>query len=259
MIEILSNKNLTSRFQILVEIASSQPNVQQKDIALNLGITPQAVSDYIQQLTADGLVLNEGRSRHRVSQKGIDWMIHQLNDVKEYFISVERIIWNIRTTAALADNPIKNGQTVGLLMKEGLLYASGDISGGSTGLAVTDAVKGDIVGVTDIRGIIKMETGEVTIIEIPGIQKGKNRRVNLAQVNQIINGRRPVAYLGLESMAVLNSLSITPDILYAGSDAVIEAVRRGISPVLICVDEQLSVLTKHLDENAVAYQVFSAR
>ncbi len=92
MIDILSNKNLTTRFQIMVEIASSQPNIQQKEIAGKLGITPQAVSDYVQQLTRDKLVISEGRSRLKVSPLGIDWMIRQLNDAKEYFGSVERII-----------------------------------------------------------------------------------------------------------------------------------------------------------------------
>jgi putative transcriptional regulator len=259
MIELLSNKNLTSRFQILVEIASSQPTVQQKEIAQNLGITPQAVSDYIQKLTADGMVTSEGRSHYKVSQKGIDWLIHQLNDVKEYFISVERIIWNIRLTAALADSDIKNGQTVGMMMKDGLLVASADTNTGATGLAVTDARQGDVVGVTNIRGIIDMEKGKVTIIEVSGIQKGKLRPPKLEPIQKLITGRKPIAYLGLEALAVLNALKINPDIHYAGGDAIIEAVRHGMSPVLICVDEQLSVLTKRLDENVIEYKIFAAK
>jgi putative transcriptional regulator len=42
MVEILQNKNSATRFQILVEIAASGPNIQQKDIATKLGVTPQA-------------------------------------------------------------------------------------------------------------------------------------------------------------------------------------------------------------------------
>jgi putative transcriptional regulator len=257
MIEILSNKNLTSRFQILVEIASSQPNVQQKDIALNLGITPQAVSDYIQQLTGDGLVISVGRSHYKVSQKGIDWMIQQLNEVKEYFISVERIIWNIRITAVLAADEITNGQTVGLIMQDGLLLATGNVNLNATGLAVSGAHKGDVVGVTNIHGIIEMDKGEVTILEVPGIQKGKPVSPDLEAIRNMIQGRKPVAYLGLEALAILNALQIIPDIQYASGEAMIDAVRRGVSPVLICVDEQLSVLIKHLDDNAINYRVFS--
>jgi putative transcriptional regulator len=259
MIEILSNKNLTSRFQILVEIASCQPNVQQKDIAQNLGITPQAVSDYIQQLTTDGMVEGEGRSHHHVTQKGIDWMIHQLNDVKEYFISVERIIWNIRLTPALAESDIKNGQHIGVIMKNGLLWATRDTKSSATGLAVTDALKGDVVGITDIKGIIQMQIGEVTILEVPGIQKGRSRKVNLDLLKNELADRKPVAYLGLEALAALNTLKIKPDIPFAGGDAVIEAVRKGVSPVLVCTDEQMSVLIKRLDENGVIYHIKSAK
>ena len=70
MVDILRNKNLATRFQILVEIAANQPDVRQKYIARKLGITPQAVSDYIKQLLKDGLILAEGRLRYRVSIKG---------------------------------------------------------------------------------------------------------------------------------------------------------------------------------------------
>jgi putative transcriptional regulator len=256
--DILQNKNLTSRFQILVEIASTQPNVQQRNIARNLGITPQAVSEYIRQLSADGMVATQGRSRHSVTPKGIDWMIRQLNEVKEYFISVERIIWNIRITAAMADSDIKNGQTVGLVMRQGLLLAVEKPGNNATGLAVTDARKGDVVGITEIHGIIQMEKGEVAIIEVPGIQKGKTQSLNLEKVRKIINGRQPVAYLGLEALAVLNSLNIKPDIYYAGDKAVIEAVRKGVSPVLVCVDEQLTVLINQLTDNSIPYRTYTS-
>jgi len=47
VVEILRNKNLATRFQILVEIAASQPNIQQKNVARRFNLTPQAVSDYI--------------------------------------------------------------------------------------------------------------------------------------------------------------------------------------------------------------------
>jgi len=256
--DILQNKNLTSRFQILVEIASTQPNVQQKDIAHNLSITPQAVSEYIRQLSVDGMVATQGRSRHTVTPKGIDWMIRQLNEVKEYFTAVERIIWNIRITAAMADSTIKNGQTVGLIMRQGLLLATENAESGASGLAVTDAQQGDVVGITDIHGIIQMEKGEVTVIEVPGIQKGKTQPLKLEKVRKIIAGRQPVAYLGLEALAVLNSLKIKPDIPYAGDKAVIEAVKKGVSPVLVCVDEQLTVLINQLVENSIRYRTYTS-
>jgi putative transcriptional regulator len=61
LLEILRNKNLTTRFQILVEIAGNQPNVPQKDIAKKLGVSSQAVSDYIGQLIEEDYVSSSGR------------------------------------------------------------------------------------------------------------------------------------------------------------------------------------------------------
>ena len=52
MIEVLKNKNQTTKFQILVEIADKGPDIQQREIAREMEITPQAVSDYIAQLIA---------------------------------------------------------------------------------------------------------------------------------------------------------------------------------------------------------------
>ena len=77
MVEILQNKNSSTRFQILVEIAASGPSIQQKSIAGKLGITPQAISDYIHQLLDEALVISTGRSTYKVSTIGVNWMMSQ--------------------------------------------------------------------------------------------------------------------------------------------------------------------------------------
>jgi putative transcriptional regulator len=254
MIDILSNKNLTTRFQIMVEIASSQPNIQQKEIAGKLGITPQAVSDYVQQLTRDKLVISEGRSRLKVSPLGIDWMIRQLNDAKEYFGSVERIIWNIRITPALAETKIAKGQKISLKMKDGLLYAGREQDKSASGTAVTEAEQDEVVGIADIRGIIEMEEGEVTIIEVPGVQKGTLKAESLDILKNSLDNKNPVAYLGIEALAILNKLQVHPSIIFAGGEAMIDAVRKGISPFIVCVDEEIPVLVKRLEDARVKYK-----
>jgi putative transcriptional regulator len=50
---VLEKKREVTRFQILVEVAASQPQIKQSQIADSLGITPQAVSEYIKDLVAD--------------------------------------------------------------------------------------------------------------------------------------------------------------------------------------------------------------
>ena len=50
MANVLQSKRESSRFQILVEIAAHQPNLRQKEVASKLGVTPQAISEYIKEL-----------------------------------------------------------------------------------------------------------------------------------------------------------------------------------------------------------------
>ena len=86
MIEVLRNKNQTTRVQILAEIANSGPHIQQRDIAKKLGITPQAISDYIGQLVKDGLLTLDGHSKYRVTHEGVNWIIKVLKELEKIIV-----------------------------------------------------------------------------------------------------------------------------------------------------------------------------
>ena len=255
--EILQNKHLSTRFQILVEIASFQSGFQQKDIAMKLGITPQAVSEHIKQLVRDGLLSSSRRARLKINPKGIDWMIRQLNDVQVYFKEVERVIWNIRISAAVADADLEKGQKIGLVMRNGTLLAVDDPTCSATGTTTAGAHRGEAVGIMDIHGIIDMDAGRVTILEIPGVRKGTLGKGDLARLKDILKEKSPVAYLGIEATAALNTLGIEPDIHFASKEAMVDATLRGISPFIVCVDEELPSLIKYLEDADVLYQLRS--
>jgi len=70
--KILQSKSEMTKFQVLTEIAAHQPNVRQKEIAVKIGITPQAVSEYIKELTADGLIHSDGRVRYKITKDGLN-------------------------------------------------------------------------------------------------------------------------------------------------------------------------------------------
>ena len=259
MVEILRNKNLATRFQILVEIAANQPDVRQKYIAQRLGITPQAISDYIKQLLKEGLILAEGRLRYRVSIKGVDWVLRQLKETAEYLASVEEVVSNVKVSAAIAGGNLRRGQTVGLVMKDGLLVATEDPGAGATGVAVSDAAGGDDVGVTNVRGIISLEVGEITVLGVPGVQRGGSKNVALDQLENLARSARPLAAIGVEAISALKRIGRQPDYVYGARDAVIDAASSGLSPLLVCVDEEVPMLIKRLGQAGIRYRLLNLR
>ena len=259
MVEILRNKNVATRFQILVEIAAMQPNIQQKDIAKRLNITPQAVSDYVKQLLKDSLLISDGRSHYKVSTEGVDWILKRLKESQEYFKLVEKTVSNIEVSAAVAGCNLSRGQAAGLVMREGLLFATDDLSVGAKGIAVSDATEGEDVGVTNIQGIISLEIGEVAVLEVPNTQKGGSKNVDLNHLRNVSRDRKPIAAIGIEALTALKRIGIQPDCIHGAREAVIEAANSGLSPVIVCVDEEIPMLIKRLEETGIKHKLLDLR
>jgi putative transcriptional regulator len=257
MIEVLRNKNLTTRFQILVEIANAGPAVQQREIAKNLNITPQAVSDYVAQLAGEGLLAAEGRARYRVTNQGVNWIIKTLRELGEYNTYIQRAITSLSVCAAIAGDDLKKGQKVGLEMKDGLLLATASRKHQATGTAIDSAKAGEDVGISDIEGIVPLEVGRVTILRVPGIQRGGSRKVNYDILKQHLAKSDFVAALGLEALAALRKTKAGFQ-HYGAAAAAIEAAKSGLKPLVVCVDSEAADLIARLEKERIAYQLFDA-
>jgi putative transcriptional regulator len=255
MVEILQSKNSSSRFQILVEIAAHGPVIRQKTIAAKLGFTPQAISDYIHQLLEEELVLSTGRSTYKVSAKGVNWMVKVLRELNDYVSLVQQAITNITTCAAIAEGDIKQGQAVGLKMKDGLLFASNQVEGGARGIALSSVSQGEDVDVSNIEGLVDLTRGKVTILQVPSIQKGGSRRVDSKRLQVKVNANRQVGAIGIEALIALRQANIEPRYLYGVTEAAVEAARCGLSFTVVCTDDAISGLLKRLQEEDLNYEL----
>jgi putative transcriptional regulator len=259
MVEILRNKNLASKFQILVEIASSGPNIQQRDIAVRLGLTPQAISDYIRQLLAEEHISSEGRSRYRATTEGVNWIIKVLRELRSYHSLVEKAITNISVCAAVADVDLLKGETVGLEMKEGLLVATKNTSKGASGIATCDARAGEDIGVSSVEGIVHLDIGKLTILKVPNIQGGGSRMIALQRLKNEISGAELVGAIGIEAIVALKRVSPGPVYTYGVTEAAIEAAKSGLRPVIICVEDDAPGVTRRLEEENLDYQLIDLK
>ncbi len=257
MVEILQNKNSASRFQIMVEIAASSSKVNQRNIAAKLGVTPQAISDYMQQLAKEGLIEAAERNYYRVSVKGVNWMLKMLRELNDYTAEAARAVTNITICAAVAECDLHRGQTVGLKMKDGLLFATDKLEGGARGIAATDAKQGEDVGISNVDGLVELRRGRVTVVEVPSIQGGGSRQTNLKKLKAQLTGNQQIGAIGIEALVSLRQVGIEPRYLFGVAEAAIEEAKCGLSCLIVCTSDATSGLIKKLQENNLDYKMIS--
>jgi len=255
MAQILQDKGLLTKFRILVELAEGQPSIQQKDVASRLGVTPQAISQYIEKLIDDGWVVSDGRSKYRVTREGVNWILKILRELASYSVVVERAVTGLTICTAIADCDLHQGQTVGLAMKDGLLLATHVAGKGAKGIAASDAKKGEDVGISRIEGIVELQTGKITILKVPGIQKGGSRRIDLARLKREIGGAPLLGAIGIEARAALKQIGVAPQYFFGVKEAIVEAAHSGLSSVVVCVEEDIPCLVERLTKDNLSYQL----
>lgn len=257
MTEILKNKNLATRFQILVEIADKGPFIQQRQIAKRLGITPQAVSEYISRLSSDGMLVSEGRSCYHLTGEAVNWVIKVLREMDDYNTFIQRAINNIATCAAIAEDNITQDAEVGLKMNGGLLFATAKTAGRATGIATSNALRGEDIGITAIRGIVELTVGKVSILKIPGVERGGSRQADYGKLKKYAASHAPILALGIEAYIACKKWG--GKYQYFGSaEAAVEAARSGLDPLVICAEGESSSLIKRLAEAGISYQIIDA-
>jgi len=254
MVEVLENKRAATTFRVLVEIADRQPAVNQGEIAEAVGVTSQAVSEYIRELVDDGFVDKEARSRYRVTNEGVDWLLQQAGDVRRFADHVtENVLGSMQEDAALAEDAIEAGETVSLSIQDGLLRASPGEAGPATGVATTDAAARDVVGVTGFTGIIDLDPGTVTVFQVPPI-RSEHPQSSAALAAAATDADLVVA-AGVEAVATLRLSDLETDGRFAAGEVAAEAAGRGLDVVVVATTDLAGRVTDALRDAGLSYEV----
>jgi putative transcriptional regulator len=256
MVEVLENKRASTRFRILVEIAQRQPAVSQGEIAEAVGVTSQAVSEYIRDLVEEGYVEKQARSRYHVTKEGVDWLIQEARALGRFADHVtEDVLGSVQEEAAIAEAPIDEGRTVSLSMDGGLLRATPGEMGPATGVATSDALAGEAVGVTGFAGIIDLEAGAVTVVQVPPVRSGGPRLVDASELASTCATADVVVAAGVEAAVALANADVEPDTPFAAGEVAADAASRGLDVVVVATADLVGRVTAPLQEDAIAYRV----
>jgi len=256
---VLRSKRNATRYQILVEIAKRQPAVSQQEIADAIGITSQAVSDYLQGLTEQEYVTKHGRGRYEVTKEGVDWLISQTDELRTFVEHVsEDIIGEVEVETVLAQTEIAEGETVSVTMRDGVLRAMAGDAGNATAVAVTDAESGWEVGITNVEGVVEYELGTVTVVSVPRVENGGSAAVDHDRLADLAGDHALVATAGVEALAAARAAEVTVDVRFGSAAAVQEAATKGLDVLLLTAADQLARHTDRLADQNISYEVHDA-
>ncbi len=174
---------------ILAEVVGT-PSARLKDISSRLGITVQAVSQYLSAMRKEGLLTEKGGAM-RPTQKGMQLLQEHFTDIKAEVDTILRRVSVIDRCVAIAGKDISAGQKVGLIMEDGMLMAYPGQKSPSTGESLEDAAEGDDVLVGRLEGIVDLELGELLLIEAPSEMDGGSKTADVARVRDKLEDFSP--------------------------------------------------------------------
>jgi putative transcriptional regulator len=268
--QLLKDKGEFTKFQILFEIMRHQPHIKQKDISDKLGITIQAISKYFKKLTKEGyLEAGSERADYHLTPKGIIKIQEDIHGLEEYVNEIKNDLKIEHAWPAIATQPVKAGQEVGLTMKEGIMYtvAANNPLVEAKGTALTDAQTGEDLGLKDLKGKLKGKQGKILIIKLPSIRKGGSRATDLTKIEAYLKEFKPdrIGVMGAVGRAVLNKLELKPDIEFGIGRSAAIAASRGLNVLVLVVGRMVNRMIEEIDEinmktgDSIIYEVKDAQ
>lgn len=239
---VLREKSLATKLLLLLEIISKKP-ARLSSLAYAVGITPQAVSDYIKRLTQEGFVVQK-EGRYSITKEGVDFVHSNLLDLKRFTQERIKYLNIIDKCIAIAGEDVKKGERVGLFMKKGYLFAFPSKRSSSTGVALRDAKRGEDVSVGELDGIVEHHLGSLYIIPVLYSVDRGGRDVPLERLEELLGGIEydKMAVGDLVALSVVRRLGRNPDFEFAPVDASMDAVKRGLSVCFLGSLEQVEGL-----------------
>ena len=255
---VLESKRAATAYRILVTVAQRQPAVNQREIAEAVGITTQAVSDYLSELRERGFVDKRGRGRYEVTNEGVDWLIAETGTLREFaeYVASE-VLEEIEVETAVAAADLGEGQRVSLVMCDGVLHAEPGTDGSATAVTVTEAAAGGAVGVTNVEGVIDYDLGTVTVVAVPDVRT--DGQLPPGTVADLAAEHDLLAVDGAGALAAARDAGLEPDVRFGASSAVPEAATRGLDVVLLAASDTVSTHTERLREATVDYELLDPR
>ena len=250
--QALRDKAEATRLLILAEL-QERPQATLSHVAVRLGITVQAVSAYAKEMAAAGR-LQADAGAYQVTHKGLQSLHEGVRGLRDAVDGLRERLAVIQVTSAVAAATIRAGDEVGLYMQDGDLAARPSRTAPSRGIARTNARTGGEVLVGELKGMVELTPGRLTVITVPSPEEGGVARVDLAALKARLRPRGKADHTGAHGTGArilartLSGPAHRPlDFEFAADHAAFNAAERGLAVHLYCSRDLLPDLMRTLE------------
>jgi len=228
---LLRDLKKNTELLILIEFLE-KPMARHRDIANALGITVQAVSQYIAVMRKEGL-LRERDGATRPTRKGMQILQEHFVRLKDEVDSALRKMSVIDRCVAFAGREVRKGDQVGLVMEGGRLMAYPRLNASSTGRALEDAAARQDVLVGQLEGIVDLSLGKLLIIEVPSELDGGSKRASLKKAKDAAASLRGALFVAgdVAGSALMSKLTRSGHVIHAPVESSMSALGKGVDVV----------------------------
>ena len=263
--KILREKSLSTKILILYEIYTNHYS-KLAPIAEKIGVTQQAISDYMKKMIQQDLVQKIDKE-YKPTIKGTYLMQNELIQLKN---SIDERIKNmtlVKDCIAFAKTKIEHQEPVGLFMEDGWLVAYANKESSSIGIAKKAANAGEYVTVGDLEGIIDHAVGKLYFYELPAPFNIQKNNVNVRSFQRLLQSSNidKIGILDVVAKSMCQKIGIKPDFEFDATHAAIDSAHRGLNAALIGYKEKIRESIKLVEEinekhnEKINYDLFSVK
>ena len=261
--KLLRNKSLSTQILILYELYNGHYS-KLAPLAQKIGVTQQAVSEYINKMKKEGLVQKIDR-QYKPTVRGVSLLQQEILNLKEFTDDCMQHLSLIKNCIAIASTKIKKGQNVTLSMQDGWLYASTSGTFNSSGTALADAEKEDAIAIGNLKGILDHSTGKISFLSVRDPFLPTKQSIDIDKIKQQLKKTtvESISVLDPYAKVITKKIGVKSDIEYGGIHAIIDAAQRGLNITVIgykqTIQNAITYLDKHNEQSTqpLDYDVFT--
>jgi cobalt/nickel transport system ATP-binding protein len=160
--------------------------------------------------------------------------------------SMEGPITDVR--CAVAEEPLKKGQKVGLEIREGTIFAVADIQNHVTGRTLSDSAPGNEVLVEDVKGSLISKTGNIHVLQIPRVIEGGSKQVDLERISGIMSGFDRVGAMGTSAKVTSKKAGINLNFEVDVIQSAMLSSLRGLNCLVLASGGMAELVMTRIDE-----------